>query len=276
MTIQPESRAGHHKARDTQELMDAADRIGERQEELYSRDPSTEQFPTQAQTADGEQVAATPDRQRALQAQQAQQAQPTQQAQGPSHQVQDPRAQNPQAQGMEQAPPMDQNTQAQQSAPADRSMQADSGQAEARSAEHARHDEETSSPRETPTPSPRDHSSQEHGSQEHGSRDHSPHATDDEHVALFDSNEADQLRTRWREVQSAFVDDPRQAVQGADQLVAQVIQSLTASFAAHKKELDGQWQRGDETAGEDGGPATEDLRLALRRYRTLFNQLLNT
>jgi hypothetical protein len=95
--------------------------------------------------------------------------------------------------------------------------------------------------------------------------------TEDEHVALFDPSEAEELQGRWREVQTAFVDDPRSAVQGADQLVAQVIQSLTASFAAHKNELDGQWQGSDTS-----GPATEDLRLALRRYRTLFNQLLNT
>jgi hypothetical protein len=89
-------------------------------------------------------------------------------------------------------------------------------------------------------------------------------SSSDEHVALFDHGEADGLRTQWRDIQSEFVDDPQHAVQ----LVAQVIQSLTASFAAHKQELDSQWQRGDSVA-------TEDLRLALRRYRTLFNQLLD-
>ena len=87
---------------------------------------------------------------------------------------------------------------------------------------------------------------------------------DDEHFALFDEAEADELRTRWRAVQTAFVDDPKGAVRDADQLVTRVIRTLTAQ----KNELDEQLH---------GRPAeTEELRLALRRYRTLFNQLLNT
>jgi hypothetical protein len=38
--------------------------------------------------------------------------------------------------------------------------------------------------------------------------------------------EAEGYRTRWREIQSTFVDEPREAVQSADALVAEVMQAL--------------------------------------------------
>lgn len=93
-------------------------------------------------------------------------------------------------------------------------------------------------------------------------------AGDDAGTPLFAADQVDQYRTQWREVQSAFVDSPQQAVQEADELVAQVIQNLAATFAEHKRTLEAQWDRGE--AGE-----TEDLRLALRQYRSFFNQLLS-
>lgn len=96
-------------------------------------------------------------------------------------------------------------------------------------------------------------------------------ATDDEpnNQPLFAADEVNGYRDNWQAIQTAFVDDPQRAVREADELVAQVIQSLAATFAAHKSELEGQWSRGDEVA-------TEDLRLALRQYRSFFNQLLST
>lgn len=93
-------------------------------------------------------------------------------------------------------------------------------------------------------------------------------AGDDVSVPLFAADEVDQFRTQWRELQSAFVDSPQQAVQEADELVAQIIQNLAATFAEHKRTLEAQWDRGE--AGE-----TEDLRLTLRQYRSFFNQLLS-
>ncbi|MGP3980085.1 hypothetical protein [Streptomyces sp. KR80] len=81
--------------------------------------------------------------------------------------------------------------------------------------------------------------------------------------------EADEFHSRWQEIQSGFVDDPREAVHAADALVADVMQTLATSFAEHKQGLEEQWQRGEEVA-------TEDLRVALRRYRSFFNRLLST
>jgi hypothetical protein len=87
-------------------------------------------------------------------------------------------------------------------------------------------------------------------------------------VELFPAEQVERFRAEWQEVQTRFVDDPRSAVQGADDLVAAVMKSLAGTFADHKHELEGQWQHGSDVE-------TEDLRRALRRYRSFFNQLLN-
>lgn len=86
---------------------------------------------------------------------------------------------------------------------------------------------------------------------------------------LLGAQEAEGLRTRWQEIQQGFVDDPRQSVLAADGLVAQVMQLLATTFADHKQGLESQWHRGEEVA-------TEDLRLALRQYRSFFDRLLST
>ncbi|MET8694514.1 hypothetical protein ABZV65_18470 [Streptomyces bauhiniae] len=85
---------------------------------------------------------------------------------------------------------------------------------------------------------------------------------------LIAHQEADTYRERWSKIQGTFVDDPKDAVRSADALVADVIQSLAATFADHKKELEGQWSRGEQVE-------TEGLRVALQQYRTFFNQLLD-
>ncbi|MET8081327.1 hypothetical protein [Streptomyces sp. NPDC005303] len=86
---------------------------------------------------------------------------------------------------------------------------------------------------------------------------------------LLTPEDEEAFRTRWQEVQNEFVDDPRDAVHTADALVADVMQKLAATFADHKQELEGQWNRGEQAN-------TEDLRLALRHYRSFFNRLLVT
>jgi len=93
-------------------------------------------------------------------------------------------------------------------------------------------------------------------------------ATQQEGAApLFTGEEVDRYRTEWRGLQSDFVDSPRDAVQHADQLVAQVMQSLATTFADHKKSLEGQWSKGEQVE-------TEELRVALRQYRAFFDKLL--
>jgi hypothetical protein len=97
----------------------------------------------------------------------------------------------------------------------------------------------------------------------------SPQDNDDAPLELFGGEDVERFRVEWREIQARFVDDPRDAVQGADHLVAEVMRSLASTFSDHKHDLEGQWQDGSEAE-------TEDLRQALRRYRTFFNQLLSS
>jgi hypothetical protein len=92
-----------------------------------------------------------------------------------------------------------------------------------------------------------------------------PARTDD--APLFPGAEAEALRGRWTEIQAAFVDEPRRAVEQADGLVAEAIKKLAEMFAAERDRLEGQWDRGDEVS-------TEDLRQALQRYRSFFTRLL--
>lgn len=89
---------------------------------------------------------------------------------------------------------------------------------------------------------------------------------DEEAPELIDEEKITGFRDRWQNVQTGFVDDPKQAVRQADELVAAVISALATTFAEHKSELEAQWQQGE--------PATEELRIALRRYRSFFDQLL--
>jgi len=85
---------------------------------------------------------------------------------------------------------------------------------------------------------------------------------------LFTPDDAADYQAEWRALQADFVDDPREAVQRADELVAQVMQTLATTFNEHKHALEEQWQRGDEVQ-------TEELRQALKRYRTFFDRLLS-
>ncbi|HTP30600.1 MAG TPA: hypothetical protein VMJ75_00410 [Candidatus Acidoferrales bacterium] len=79
---------------------------------------------------------------------------------------------------------------------------------------------------------------------------------------------SDGMRTRWETVQAAFVDDPRVAVQDADELVAAAIKKLAETFAGERARLEQQWSSGSDVS-------TEDLRQALRQYRAFFQRLLS-
>ncbi|WKG11873.1 hypothetical protein QX204_10580 [Nocardia sp. PE-7] len=88
---------------------------------------------------------------------------------------------------------------------------------------------------------------------------------EDDVVPLFDEKSLEQLRGRWRDLQGSFVDDPRDAVSQADNLVGELIHELTSTYAERQKTIAGRWS---ET------PDTESLRRALRSYRAFFDQLL--
>ena len=87
-------------------------------------------------------------------------------------------------------------------------------------------------------------------------------------MPLFSSHDTQGLRSRWESLQVAFVDEPRHAVEEADRLVTETVESLSKGFAAEREKLEKQWHRGEDVS-------TEDLRLALRRYRSFFERLLS-
>jgi hypothetical protein len=86
-------------------------------------------------------------------------------------------------------------------------------------------------------------------------------------ASLLNDDEASGLRERWTECQQRFVDEPRDAVRSADELVAEVMEKVASEFANTRESLEQQWDRGDRVS-------TEDLRLAMQRYREFFNRLL--
>jgi hypothetical protein len=90
----------------------------------------------------------------------------------------------------------------------------------------------------------------------------------DRPLPIFDGAEAAGYRTQWDAIQTGFVDEPRKAVEEADALVALVITRLADVFADERGNLETQWDRGDEIS-------TEDLRVALRKYRSFFERLLS-
>lgn len=92
-------------------------------------------------------------------------------------------------------------------------------------------------------------------------------AADAKEAPLFPDAEAGELRQRWDSVQASFVDEPRKAVEQADELVASAMKRLAESFASERSNLEAQWDRGDSVS-------TEDLRIALQKYRSFFGRLL--
>jgi len=94
-------------------------------------------------------------------------------------------------------------------------------------------------------------------------------ATDDQATPLFSPGEAQEFRVRWDAIQAGFVDEPRRAVEQADNLVAGTMKRLAEIFADERSKLEGQLDRGESVV------STENLRLALRRYRSFFGRLLS-
>jgi len=89
-----------------------------------------------------------------------------------------------------------------------------------------------------------------------------------ERGSLLPDDQTERFTTRWKEIQASFVDEPRDSVAQADALVADLMQRLAAGFSAERERLEGQWDSGDDVS-------TEDLRVALTRYRSFFDRLLS-
>jgi hypothetical protein len=105
----------------------------------------------------------------------------------------------------------------------------------------------------------------QHGDQP-GQHDHD--GKDSDNVSVLEPSASERLRGRWQEVQAAFVDEPRQAVTEADQLVGEVLDEVSRVFRDQRSELEAEWSGNTE-------PGTEELRQALRRYREFFDRLLS-
>jgi hypothetical protein len=91
---------------------------------------------------------------------------------------------------------------------------------------------------------------------------------DDAPAPLFAADELNGYRTRWGAIQTGFVDEPRKAVEEADTLVAELMKRLAQVFADERTQLEAHWERSDKVS-------TEDLRIAMRRYRSFFERLLS-
>ncbi len=85
---------------------------------------------------------------------------------------------------------------------------------------------------------------------------------------LFESSETETFRSRWNAIQTQFVDEPRRSVEQADELVAATMKRLAEIFASERENLEREWDRGEDIS-------TEDLRIALQRYRSFFDRLLS-
>jgi hypothetical protein len=85
---------------------------------------------------------------------------------------------------------------------------------------------------------------------------------------LLPNHEVDQFWSQWNAIQAKFVDNPQTSVEAADSLVAQVMKRLAEVFSQEREQLESQWRQGEEVS-------TENLRVALQRYRSFFNRLLS-
>jgi carotenoid cleavage dioxygenase-like enzyme len=85
---------------------------------------------------------------------------------------------------------------------------------------------------------------------------------------VLTATDAEGFTLRWTEIQAGFVDHPREAVNQADELVAELMRHLAELFSTHRTDLESTLSTGDAS--------TEDLRLSLKRYRSFFNRLLKT
>jgi hypothetical protein len=135
----------------------------------------------------------------------------------------------------------------------------------------------TFQPRPAPVPSPR-------ATGEDGPAAQVAPVTEPDFAAPLLSGAAE-LRARWQRVQGDFVDDPQAAVSDADALVGQTAEALVNAVRQRQRQLRAAWERAPAdasptaadgqtpTAMAPGAPDTEQLRLMMQRYRTLFNEL---
>ncbi|MEV5895055.1 hypothetical protein [Nonomuraea fuscirosea] len=89
-----------------------------------------------------------------------------------------------------------------------------------------------------------------------------------QHGSLLGSDSSDVLQ-RWHDLQAFFVDDPREAVQRADELMDEVMTAVHETLERRLGELREPWKNTDQDDTE-----TERLRMALRAYRNVLHRLM--
>ncbi|WP_344026363.1 hypothetical protein, partial [Pseudonocardia kongjuensis] len=85
--------------------------------------------------------------------------------------------------------------------------------------------------------------------------------------SLIPPDRAGRYQERWNVLKGEFVDEPRRAVHGANELVGEVLDELESLFRNQRDDLEQQFSHQDAS--------TEDLRQALGRYREFFDRLLS-
>jgi hypothetical protein len=87
------------------------------------------------------------------------------------------------------------------------------------------------------------------------------------HSGLLPDEDLGGYQQRWDEVQVRFIDEPRQSVREADDLVSEITRRIAERFSGARQDLEQRWQGGSQ-------PTTEELRQALQRYRDFFQRLV--
>jgi FtsZ-interacting cell division protein ZipA len=100
-------------------------------------------------------------------------------------------------------------------------------------------------------------------------------------------DEREQYRTRWHDLQAEFVDDPERAVRGADSLIEDVMRARgypTGDFDKRAADVSvdhpgvvQDYRKAHtivETYDKGGDVTTDHLRMAVQRYRNLFDDLV--
>lgn len=98
--------------------------------------------------------------------------------------------------------------------------------------------------------------------------DYSNESSMESEATFFDREESEDLNQQWMEIQGKFVDEPRVAVQKADELISDMIQQITSMFDKELETLETQWNQGEEAS-------TEDLRMTFQHYRSFFHRLVD-
>jgi hypothetical protein len=84
---------------------------------------------------------------------------------------------------------------------------------------------------------------------------------------LLSADDRGSYQQRWDDIQVRFIDEPRQCVREADDLVGEVTTRISDRFSSARQDLEQRWDGGKE-------PTTEELRQAVQRYRDFFQRLV--